>query len=166
MKHHTQLLVAGTVAATLMMAQATAQAPAQLMSAPVAITTPQESAGLVARLKALDNQQALSTDYSFRISSQHPGVVGQKITRAQHTYKGLRVLGSESVVVTTAAGEIVSVSITDRRPGLAPSAVTPGGAASAVAVTPPDITPTISSDDAIRLAVQAIAPRGTHRWAP
>jgi Zn-dependent metalloprotease len=167
MKPHTQLLVACTVAVTFMMAHATAQAPVKLMSTPVAIATPQESAGLIARLKALDNQQGLNADYSFRISSQHPGAVGQKITRAQHTYKGLRVLGSESVVVTNAAGEIVSVSIADRRPGLAPSAVTPGGAAAAaVTVTPPDMTPTISSDDAIRLAVQAIAPRGTHRWAP
>jgi Zn-dependent metalloprotease len=140
-------------------------APIQLMSAPVAIATPQESAGLVARLKTLENQQGLSADYSFRINSQHPGVVGQKITRAQHTYKGLRVLGSESVVVTNAAGEIVSVSTSDRRPGLAPSAVTPGGTP-AVTATPADMAPAISSEEAIRLAVQAIASRGTHRWTP
>jgi Zn-dependent metalloprotease len=137
----------------------------QLMAAPVRVATPQESAGLVARLTALDNRQGLSADYSFRISSQHPGVVGQKITRAQHTYKGLRVLGSESVVVTNAAGDIVSVSVSDRRPGLAPSAVAPGGTPAAPA-TPADNTPAISSDEAIRVAVQAVAPRGTHRWPP
>jgi Zn-dependent metalloprotease len=136
-------------------------APIQLMSVPVAIATPQESAGLVARLTALENRQGLGADYSFRISSQHPGVVGQKITRAQHTYKGLRVLGSESVVVTNAAGEIVSVSTSDRRPGLAPSAVTPAAPA-----TPVDMTPTISSGEAIRLATQVVAPNGTHRWTP
>jgi len=137
----------------------------QLMAAPVRIATPQESAGLVARLTALDNRQGLSADYSFRISSQHPGMVGQKITRAQHTYKGLRVLGSESVVVTNAAGDIVSVSVSDRRPGLAPSALTPGGTPAAPA-TPADNTPAISSDEAIGVAVRAIAPRGTHRWPP
>ena len=144
------------------LAMATAQgAPIQLMSAPVAIATPQEAAGLVARLAALENRQGLNADYSFRISSQHPGVTGQKITRAQHTYKGLRVFGSESVVVTNTAGEIVSISTAERRPGLAPSALTP-----AVPATPAEIAPAISRDEAIRLAVQVIAPNGTHRWAP
>jgi Zn-dependent metalloprotease len=149
----------------MLMAQALAQAPVQLMSAPVAIATPQERAGLVSRLTLLDNRQGLSADYSFRISGQHPGVAGQKITRAQHTYKGLRVLGSESVVVTDAAGDIISVSVAEHRPALAPSALTPGGTAAAP-TTPADMTPAISSDEAIRLAVQAIAPRGTHRWTP
>ncbi|MRW87287.1 M4 family peptidase [Pseudoduganella sp. FT26W] len=140
---------------------------AQLMSAPVAVATPQESAGLVARLTALDARQGLTNDYSFRISSQHPGVTGQKITRAQHTYKGLRVLGSESVVVTNAAGDIVSVSVADRRPGLTPQASTPGGAPPAPPLpTGADLTPTIGTDEAIRIAVQAIAPGGTHRWPP
>jgi Zn-dependent metalloprotease len=149
----------------MLMAQALAQAPVQLMSAPVTIATPQERAGLVSRLTLLDNRQGLSADYSFRISGQHPGVAGQKITRAQHTYKGLRVLGSESVVVTDAAGDIISMSVAERRPALAPSALTPGGTAAAP-TTPADMTPAISSDEAIRLAVQAIAPRGTHRWTP
>jgi Zn-dependent metalloprotease len=164
MKPHAQLLAACVIAA-LIIAQAMAQAPAQLMSAPIAIATPQESAGLVARLKALDTRPGLNADHSFRVSSQHPGVAGQKITRAQHTYKGLRVLGSESVVVTNAAGEIVSVSTSDRRPGLAPSAVTPGGTP-AVAATLADMRPAISGDEAIRVAVQAIAPLGAHRWTP
>jgi Zn-dependent metalloprotease len=161
MNQHTLLLVACLLAAPLRAAEL------QLMSAPVRIATPQESAGLVARLTALDHRQGLGADYSFRISSQHPGVTGQKITRAQHTYKGLRVLGSESVVVTNAAGEIVSVSVADRRPGLAPSAVSPGGAPTPAApATPADTAPAIDTDAAIRIAVQAVAPRGTHRWPP
>ncbi|MRX11653.1 M4 family peptidase [Pseudoduganella sp. FT25W] len=140
---------------------------AQLMSAPVAVATPQESAGLVARLTALDARQGLTNDYSFRISSQHPGVTGQKITRAQHTYKGLRVLGSESVVVTNAAGDIVSVSVADRRPGLTPQATTPGAPPPAPPLpTAAELTPAIGTDEAIRIAVQAIAPGGTHRWPP
>lgn len=160
MNLRTPLIAACLLAAPLHAAEV------QLMSAPVAVATPQESAGLVARLTALDNRQGLGADYSFRISSQHPGVVGQKITRAQHTYKGLRVLGSESVVVTNAAGEIVSVSVSDRRPGLAPSAVTPGAAPAPTPASPADTTPAISTDQAIAVAVQAIAPRGTHRWPP
>jgi Zn-dependent metalloprotease len=139
---------------------------AQLMSAPVAVATPQESAGLVARLTALDASQGLTNDYSFRISSQHPGVTGQKITRAQHTYKGLRVLGSESVVVTNAAGDIVSVSVADRRPGLTPQATTPGAPPAPPLPTGADLTPAIGTDEAIRIAVQAVAPGGTHRWPP
>nr|WP_315258168.1 M4 family metallopeptidase [uncultured Duganella sp.] len=138
----------------------------QLMSAPIAIATPQESAGLVARLSALDAGAGQNPDYGFRLSSQHPGVVGQKITRAQHTYKNLRVFGSESVVVTNAAGDIVSVSSAERRPGIAPPAGTPGAAARSGTPPPPppDMTPTLSADDAIRIAVQQIAPGGTHRW--
>ncbi|MYM70053.1 M4 family peptidase [Pseudoduganella sp. FT55W] len=144
---------------------------AQLMSAPISVATPQESASLVAKLTALDARPGLSADYSFRISSQHPGVVGQKITRAQHTYKGLRVFGSESVVVTNARGDIVSVAASDRRPGLQPQATTPGGVApppspAAPLPTPAELTPVLSADDAIRAAVQAIAPAGTHRWPP
>jgi Zn-dependent metalloprotease len=147
-----------------------AAAPLQLMSAPVAIATPQESAGLVARLSALDARAGLGADYGFRLSSQHPGVVGQKITRAQHTYKNLRVFGSESVVVTNAAGDIVSVSSAERRPGIAPQATTPGaptpGAPTPGAPAPPpaELTPTLSADDAIRTAVQQIAPGAVHRW--
>jgi len=144
-----------------------ARAP-QLMSAPVTVANPQESAGLVARLTALDARPGLTADYSFRISSQHPGVVGQKITRAQHTYKGLRVFGSESVVVTNAAGDIVSVAASDRRPGLTPQAATPGAAPPPAPPlpTPADLTPRLNADDAIGAAVQAIAPGAIHRWPP
>jgi len=157
---------------TLSLALPLPAAAAQLMSAPVPVASPQENAGLIAKLTALDQHQGLSADYSFRISSQHPGVIGQKITRAQHTYKGLRVLGSESVVVTNAAGDIVSVSTTDRRPGSAaaagsaPNATVGAGPAASAATAPTDLKPALSADDAIKSAVQAVAPGGTHRWPP
>jgi Zn-dependent metalloprotease len=148
-----------------------APAAPQLMSAPITVATPQDSASLVARLNALEARPGLTAGYSFRISSQHPGVVGQKITRAQHTYKGLRVFGSESVVVTNANGDIVSMSGADRRPGLQPQATTPGGVAppSGAPANPPlpaDLTPSLNSDAAIAAAVQAVAPGATHRWPP
>jgi Zn-dependent metalloprotease len=136
------------------------------MSGPVPGATPQQSAGLVAQLIARDARAGLTVDHSFRISSQHPGVVGQKIVRAQHTYKNLRVFGSESVVVTNAAGDIISVATVERRPGIAPQT----GASGAMPPTPPtppapaDLTPTLSADDAIGAAVQAIAPAATPRW--
>ncbi|OEZ58884.1 M4 family metallopeptidase [Duganella sp. HH105] len=159
------LLAASIVAALPMMASNAAQAAAQLMSAPVAQTSPQESAGLVAKLAALDNQRGLSADHSFRIASQHPGVVGEKITRANHTFKGLRVFGSESVVVTNDAGDIVSESVSDRRAKLDAGAAASGGGRSAT-VAPADWTPTLSTTDAIAQVVKAVAPSGTHRWEP
>ncbi|MBV6320204.1 M4 family metallopeptidase [Duganella violaceipulchra] len=158
------LLAASIVAALPMMASNAAQAAAQLMSAPVAQASPQESAGLVSKLSALDNQRGLSADHSFRIASQHPGVVGEKITRANHTFKGLRVFGSESVVVTNSAGDIVSESVSDRRTALSAPAASGGGRSATVA--PADWTPTLSASDAIALVVKAVAPSGTHRWAP
>ena len=158
------LLAASIVAALPMMASNAAQAAAQLMSAPVAQASPQESAGLVAKLTALDAQRGLSADHSFRIASQHPGVVGEKITRANHTFKGLRVFGSESVVVTNNAGDIVSESVADRRAGLGADASTNGGKSATVAHA--DWTPTLSATDAIAEVVKAVAPSGTHRFAP
>jgi Zn-dependent metalloprotease len=153
----THLLTASIAAAGAMLSTTAPSAAEQLMAAPVNIASPPEAAGLVARLAALDTTRGLAADYSFHISTQHPGVAGQKITRAHHTYKGLRVFGSESVVVTDAAGAIISVSATDRRPGLSPSAAAPP-------LT--DTTPVLSADDAIAVAAKSTAPRGTHRWPP
>jgi Zn-dependent metalloprotease len=155
------LLAASVVATLPMMASHAAN---QLMAAPVNLASPQESKGLVAKLAAIDSARGLGADNSFRISSQHPGVVGQKITRAQHTYKGLRVFGSESVVVTDTAGDILSESVSDRRASLAAGSntVAAEGAAAPLA----DLTPALSPTDAIALVVKAVAPRGVHRWAP
>jgi Zn-dependent metalloprotease len=166
MNHRTQLLAASVALALLATAShTTAQTVRPLMAAPVGPASPQESAGLVSRLVALENRRGVTPDYSFRIASQHPGVVGQKITRAQHTFKGLRVFGSESVVVTNSAGEIVSASVSDRRAGLG---VAPGGAPapSATAAPPADLTPVLSAADAIAVAVRSTAPNGVHRWEP
>ena len=150
MNLHTPLLAACIAVA------GTAQAGIQLMAAPVAPPSPRENAGLVSKLTALERARGIPADYSFRISSQHPGVVGQKITRAQHTFKGLRVFGSESVVVTNSAGEIVSSSVSDRRPGLVPSAV----------AMPMDLTPALTSEQAIDVAVKSASPGAVHRWTP
>ncbi|SHN27374.1 Zn-dependent metalloprotease [Duganella sacchari] len=160
-------LLAVAVAATLPVICPTANAAAELMAAPVNQASPQESASLVAKLTALDSERGLSADNSFRISSQHPGVVGQKITRVQHTYKGLRVFGSESVVVTNTAGDIVSESVSDRRAGLAGNqSVVNGTKGDGVAPALKDLTPSLSSGDAIALVVKQVAPSGVHRWAP
>ena len=169
MKPRTPLLpVLGACLATLTAALATAgaQAAVQMMAAPVAPPSPQENAGLVSKLTALERARGLAPDYSFRIAGVHPGVAGQNITRAQHTFKGLRVFGSESVVVTDAAGDIVSSSVKDRRPGIAPSAAGGVGSPTPAAPVPADLTPALSTERAIDVAVKSVSPRGVHRWAP
>jgi len=155
------LLAASIVAALPLLAHQSAYAAPQLMSAPVAPVSPQESKGLVARLTALDAKRGLSPELSFQISSQHPGVVGEKITRAQHTYQGLRVFGSESVIVTDSAGEIISETVADRRQALGAPA---NGRTATKALL--DTSPTLSGADAIALLVKALAPSGVHRWEP
>src|SRR5471030_1115581 len=152
-----QTATTAVAAATALLAATATLAADQLMAPPVNTLTPQDSSGLVAQLAAMDAARGVPPDLSFRISSLHPGVVGQKIVRAQHTYKGLRVFGSESVVVANAAGQIVSVSSAVRRgqlaTGLAPTSIS-------------DMVPTLSANDAITVAANSIAPRGTNRWPP
>ncbi|USX26329.1 M4 family metallopeptidase [Oxalobacteraceae bacterium OTU3CINTB1] len=157
MNLHTPVFAACIATAAMAAANtALAQAPVRMMAAPVAPPSPQEGAGLVSKLTALERSRGISGDYSFRIGAVHPGVAGQKITRAQHTFKGLRVFGSESVVVTNNAGDIVSSSVSDRRPGLSPSA----------AAAPVDMTPALTAEQAIDVAVKSVSPRGVHRWTP
>jgi Zn-dependent metalloprotease len=168
MNLHTSLLLAGsvTLATVATTTAALAQpAAAPMMAGPVAAPTPQQNATLVARLAALDQARNLvpARGYSFRISAHHPGATGQQITRAQHTYQGLRVFGSESVVVTDRGGAIVSVSVSDRRPGAGPG--TPS-----LAAAPVDIKPALSPQQAIAVALRSIAGSALsgaeHRWPP
>src|ERR1700756_3832482 len=104
------LLAASIAADVPMMAIAAPQAN-PLMAPPISLASPQEIASLAAKLATSASSRGLSADYSFQVAAQHPGEAGTKITRANHTYKGLRVFGSESVVVTNAAGDIVSESV-------------------------------------------------------
>ena len=167
MNQRKTLLTASVVAALSILAANAAYAAGPLMAAPVNLASPQETAGLVAKLTALDARRGIGSDNSFRIASQHPGVVGEKIVRAQHTYKGLRVFGSESVVVTNGAGDIVSESVADRRAGLdANAASTNSQSGRQLAAPVTDLTPALSSGDAIDKVVKAVAPRGVHRWTP
>jgi Zn-dependent metalloprotease len=156
-------LLAASIAALPVVASVPAYAAHPLMAAPVNQLSPQENAGLVAKLSAQHGKAGLNADHGFAIAAQHPGVAGTKISRAQHTFKGLRVFGSETVVVTNNAGDIVSESVADRRAGLASGA---GNAVDGAAGARFDTAPTISGAAAIDLVVKAVAPRGTHFTAP
>ena len=189
------LLTASVAAALPMLTPCVVHAAGPLMAAPVSMASAQESAGLVAQLASRDAQRGVAGENSFRVNGQHPGVVGEKITRVQHTFKGLRVFGSEAVVVTNNTGEIVSESVSDRRAGLAPNtnAASAASAASAakaansangadsatgslaakgvevarsVAAPVTDVAPALSATDAIAKVVKAVSPSGAHRYAP
>ena len=156
-------MLAASIAALPMMLIANAQAGGpQMMAAPVAQASPQESAGLAAKLAARPTSAGLGAQHGFAVGAPHPGVAGTKITRAKHTYNGLRVFGSESVVVTDAADNIISESVSDRRAGLNARGVAANGARAGA----PDLTPSLSSADAIATVVKAVSPSGVHRWTP
>ncbi|MES2742562.1 MAG: M4 family metallopeptidase [Pseudomonadota bacterium] len=158
-------LMAASIAAIPLMLMAQAQASNQLMAAPAVQLSPQENAGLVAKLSAKRAALGLNADNSFTVAPPHPGVNGTKISRAQHTFKGLRVFGSESVVVTSDSGDIISESVSDRRAGLGNSAASLAGNGEG-GVFGNDLAPALSAANAIDVAVKSVAPRALHRHDP
>jgi hypothetical protein len=57
----------------------------------------------------------LDQDHGFALVQQHPGVLGTEVVRAAHTYKGVPVFGSESVLVVDVKGKILAESSSERR---------------------------------------------------
>ncbi|MPQ59337.1 M4 family metallopeptidase [Duganella sp. FT27W] len=172
MNLHISLLSVSTLAAAVMAATAAMAQPLSppMMGGPVAPPSSQESTSLLARLAAFDQARETTRTltaprYSFRLAAHHPGAEGQKISRVQHTYEGLRVFGSEAVVVTDSTGAIVSASVTDRRPGA--QSLAAGDAAAAPA--PADLKPKLSPQQAITVAIRSVRdgmPKIEHRWQP
>jgi Zn-dependent metalloprotease len=133
--------------------------PDSLMAAPGQQMSVEAKANLVARLDARRAAAGLDQEHGYKVRSQHPGMHGERIVRADHTFNGLRVFGSESVVVTDENGEIVSESASDRRNGLDASR------ASLAAGKTPSTTAAFSAEEAIRIAVSR-TPGSTHRFKP
>jgi Zn-dependent metalloprotease len=155
-------LIAASIAALPLMMCAQAVAAGPMMAAPAA-QSPQENAALVAKLAATRNKHGLDSDHGFTIVSQHPGVIGTRISRAAHTYKGVKVFESESVVVTNDAGDVVSESISDRRSGLGSGSSSAGSRAKAASL---NVTPSLPASTAIDLVVKAVGPNAVHVHAP
>jgi len=105
------------IAAAIAMVAAHASAAPSLMASPVAFSA-QEKARLVSTLNGERGKYGLDADHGYAIASQHPGEQGRAISRLNHTYKGVRIFESESVVVTDQGGNIVSESVGERRQGL------------------------------------------------
>ncbi|MES2318415.1 MAG: M4 family metallopeptidase [Pseudomonadota bacterium] len=154
-------LLAASIAVVCLGSQALAAGP--LMSSPAALASPQQASALVAKLAATRAAHGLDQNHGFAIMAQHPGVSGTKITRAAHTFKGVRVFQSESVVVTDAAGQIVSESVSDRRSGLGNGA---SNKAFGVRTANFAVAPTITASAALDRVVRSVAPTGAHQAPP
>ena len=75
-----------------------AGASAQAAPAPViAKASVQENAALMAALRAPHASEGLDADHGYVLAREHPGPAGTRVARLHHTYKGVRVLGSDSV---------------------------------------------------------------------
>ena len=127
-----------------------------LMNGP-AVQSPQALSTLLGELGARRARTGLDGDHQFALASQHPGPSGTQVVRADHTYKGVRVFGSESVIVSDGAGKILSESVAERRQGLgaAPGPKSTSGASGAFH-TKAAITP----EAAIAIAIKSVAAGG------
>ncbi|MES2324156.1 MAG: M4 family metallopeptidase [Pseudomonadota bacterium] len=132
-----------------------AGAAAPLMNGP-ALQTPQARAALAAQLALQRPLHGLDADHDYSFSVQHPGEQGTQVTRADHTYKGVRVFGSESVIVANAAGKILSESVAERRQFLGKGAANRLGALTADF----SVKPAIGPKEAIEAAVRSVAQGG------
>jgi Zn-dependent metalloprotease len=70
---------------------------------------------LTSQLAAQRAARGLDQNHGFALAQQHPGVAGTQVVRAKHTYKGVPVFGSESVIVVDTRGKILSESSSERR---------------------------------------------------
>jgi Zn-dependent metalloprotease len=158
-----KVIAASLAAFPLMLCNAATAAGPMMGAALLAAPAPGQNAELVARVAAANDKRGLDRDHGFVVSSQHPGVAGTRITRLQHTYKGVRVFQSETVLVTNDAGKIVSESVADRRAGLGfgASSVALGGAYASFSVRP-----AIAPARAVQMAVASIFPAGVQHAKP
>ena len=88
MKLHKSILAAAIAA--LPFAAAVAQVrglPEQLMSAPAQALTDADKAQIIDKLNNRRNAAGLDNDHGYKVTTQHPGVHGTRITRAAHTWR-------------------------------------------------------------------------------
>ncbi|HEX9172460.1 MAG TPA: M4 family metallopeptidase [Telluria sp.] len=134
---------------------------APLMSSP-AVQSQLSQAALVSQLTAQRAAHGLDDKHGFVVVGQHPGVQGTQVIRARHTYKGVRVFGSESVVVVDTSGHILSESASERRQHLGKGKANRRGKSTANF----DVKPTVPEKTAIATAVASVAPKATHLEPP
>ena len=149
---HTRSTLLAAMLAVLSTA-AVAQPAGPLMSPPAVLAAPQ-LAGLLTMLEARRAAHGLDADHGFALARQHPGVLGTLVTRVDHTYKGVRVFGGESVLVTDTEGKLLSETATGRRLYLGKGPANRLGAAT----TDFDTAPAVDAKAAIGVALKSVAP--------
>jgi Zn-dependent metalloprotease len=113
---------------------------------------------VLGQLASARNPRGLDQDHHYRVTSQHPGVQGTQVLRAAHTYKGLRVFGSDSVVVLDARLKLLSETASARRLHLGR-----GSANRLEASTGSfNVKPAVGSRAAIAAALAALVPGASH----
>ncbi|MES3022374.1 MAG: M4 family metallopeptidase [Pseudomonadota bacterium] len=156
-------VLAAAISALPLLVCGQAMAAGPMMAGPAAQNSPQENANLVAKLSAGREKHGLDANHGFAVRAKQPGVVGQTISRVNHTFKGVRVFLSESVIVTDNAGQIMSESISDRRSGLGNGASNKSLRAKTAAF---DVTAKLTGKAAIDSVARAVAPNGKHLETP
>jgi len=165
MNQRSLTLLAASIGAICSLATAplpAAPLPQTMMSAPVA-ATPQLRASVVAQLEARRAQRGLDPRHGFTVLAQHPGMQGTQVMRVAHTFKGVPIFGSESVVVLDAGGRIQSESVSERRTGLGKNAGASGGDGPGSDFS---VIPAISSRQAIDAALASLGAGATHVAPP
>ena len=157
-------LMAASLAAMPFLVSGAAVAADPVMAGPLA-ATPSAHAALLARLRGANDKRGLDPDHGYIVAAEHPGVAGTRITRLHHTYKGVRVFESESVLVTNDAGKVVSESRSDRSAGLGagPASAIMGGRYASFSVQP-SISPSAAiavAEGGVKPAAAPVAARST-----
>ncbi|MCC2972352.1 M4 family metallopeptidase [Massilia sp. IC2-476] len=141
---------AALLGAALLFAQPLAAAP--MMSPPTTLSASAKSS-VLAQLTAARQAKGLDADHHYRITSQHPGANGTQILRAAHTWKGVRVFGSDSVIVLDSSAKVLSESASERRQHLGTGTANRLGALTASF----SVQPQINSKAAISSALGSLA---------
>jgi len=128
---------AALLAALLFAPLATQAAP--MMSPPTTLSATAKSV-VLAQLARQRQGKGLDKDHYYRITAQHPGPSGTQVLRAAHTWKGLRIFGSDSVIVLDANAKLLSETASERRLDLGTGSANRLGALTASFSVQPRIT--------------------------
>jgi Zn-dependent metalloprotease len=172
MNQRSLTLLAASIGAISFLAGApllAAPQPNTIVSVPVA-ATPQSNAGIVAQLEARRAQRGMDARHGFAVLALHPGMQGTQVARVAHTWKGVPIFGSESVVVLDPGGAIQSESASERRAGLGKStgagAAPTDGPGTGAPAGDFSVVPVISSRQAIDKALASLGTDASHVAPP
>ena len=158
MSPHTAL-PAALLAALLLAPLATQAAP---MMSPPTMLSAKATSSVLAQLAAQRQAKGLDADHYYRITAQHPGVDGTQVLRAAHTWKGLRIFGSDSVVVLDAQAKVLSETASERRQSIGTGSANRLGALTASF----SVQPQINAKAAIAASLATLPAGATHVIKP